>query len=84
MCLQQVYTDILNSNLGESGYREVPGTDIVRFQAEFNSFPFAFLYRRTNSPKKLTPEERLRRYIEFKYGKLNVKVEKKNKVEKKP
>ena len=79
-----MYTDILKKDLGESGCREASAVGVLRLQAEFNSFPFAFLYRRTNSPKKLTPEERLRRYIEFKYGKLNVKVEKKNKVEKKP
>jgi hypothetical protein len=36
----------------------------------------------TTSPKKLTPEERLRRYVESKYGKL-VSVFKKKIVEKK-
>ena len=78
-----MYTDTLNNNLGESGYREVPAVTNMRLYGDSSPFLFAFL-NRISSPKKLTPEERLRRYIEFKYGKLNVKVEKKNKVEKKP
>ena len=78
-----MYIDTLNDNLGESGYREAPAEGFMRF-GEHTPVLFACLSHRTNSPKKNTPAERLRRYIEFKYGKLNVKVKKKSKVEKKP
>jgi len=37
----------------------------------------------TTSPKKLTPEERLRRYVQLKYGKLKSVFKKNKKVEKK-
>lgn len=41
--------------------------------------PFPFHHNSpTRSPKKLSPEERLRRYVEQKYGKLN--VQKKDKI----
>jgi hypothetical protein len=45
-------------------------------------FPFHRLPRQ-RSPKKLTPEERLRRYVEQKYGVIDVQKKSKNKVEKK-
>ena len=70
-----MYTDILNNNLGESGYREIPAATNMRFYGEQTPFLFAFLTR-ISSPKKLTPEERLRRYIKWKYGDLNNKVKK--------
>ena len=45
-------------------------------------FPFHHVRQKT-SPKKLTPEERLRRYVEQKYGKINVQKKKDKIVEKK-
>ena len=73
-----MYTDILSKDLGEFGNREVPTATNMRFYGDKTSFLFAFLSR-ISSPKKfpspkrkLTPEERLRRYVEFKYGKLDV------------
>jgi len=74
-----VYTDILNNNLGESGYRENPAIVVFSWAT---LTPFPFHPDSVNSPKKLTPEERLRKYVEQKYGKINVQ-KKKNKVEKK-
>ena len=72
-----MYTDILNNNLGESGYREISAVTLMRFYGEQTPFLFASLkYYSTFSPKKLTPEERLRRYIKWKYGDLNNKVKK--------
>ena len=82
-----MFTDILNKGLGEFGHRETPTATNMRFYGDKTSFLFAFLSR-ISSPKKfpspkrkLTPEERLRRYVQLKYGKLNVKkkiVEKKS------
>jgi hypothetical protein len=45
--------------------------------------PFPFHRKSVSSPKKLTPEERLRRYVELKYGKKNVQKKKSKIVEKK-
>jgi hypothetical protein len=45
--------------------------------------PFPFHTNSVSSPKKLTPEERLRRYIELKYGRMNVQKKKNKNVEKK-
>ena len=67
---------ILNNKLGESEYREVSG-GIKGFFGEKTSFLSTFTH--TSSPKKFpspkrkrrTPEERLRKYVELKYGKLN-------------
>ena len=74
-----MYTDTLNNKLGESKCREDLATGVF-FWATLTPFPFH--PSGVNSPKKLTPEERLRRYIELKYGKKNVHKKKKN-VEKK-
>jgi len=74
MCLWRVSTDILNNKLGESGYREVLAVN-GRFRGAQSPL-LSVLNNRINSPKKLTPEERLRRYIEFKYGKLNANKKK--------
>ena len=72
-----MYIDTLNNNLGEFGYREIPAVTSMRFYGEKTPFLFASLkYYSTFSPKKLTPEERLRRYIKWKYGDLNNKVKK--------
>ena len=87
MCLWRVSTDILNNNLGEFGNREIL-TVKGRFNGEYST-PFLFvLNSRISSPRKFpppkrktTPEERLRKYVEIKYGRLNVK--KKEIVEKK-
>ena len=75
-----MYTDTLSNNLGESRYREILAVTIMRFKAELNSCPFASLSR-ISSPKKNTPGEILRRYIELKYGKIDKsgKLVKKNK-----
>ena len=81
MCRWLVYTDILNNKLGESGYREVLAVN-GRFRGVQPSLLFV-LNNRINSPKKLTPEERLKRYIEFKYGKLNVQKKNKDKKDEK-
>ena len=54
------------------------------FMALHPSMPFPFHQKAwQRSPKKLSPEERLRRYVELKYGKKNVQKKSKNKVEKK-
>jgi hypothetical protein len=45
--------------------------------------PFPFHINSVNSPKKLTPEERLRRYVEQKYGRMDVQKKKERIVEKK-
>jgi hypothetical protein len=74
-----VYIDTLNNKLGESRYREDLAIGVF-FWATLTPFPFH--PNSVNSPKKLTPEERLRRYVELKYGKKNVH-KKKKKVEKK-
>jgi|TARA_R110002020_G_scaffold118349_1_gene270565 hypothetical protein len=74
-----VYTDTLNNKLGESKYREDLASGVF-FWATLTPFPFH--PSGVNSPKKLTPEERLRRYVEQKYRKKNVHKKKKN-VEKK-
>ena len=66
--------DILNNKLGESRYREVLAVN-GRLRG-VQSPLLSVLNNRINSPKKLTPEERLRRYIEFKYGKLNANKKK--------
>lgn len=79
MYLWRVYIDTLNNKLGESGYRESLATGVF-FWATLTPVPFHL--GSVNSPKKLTPEERLRRYIEQKYGKMHVHKKKKN-VEKK-
>ena len=77
MCLWQVSIGILNNKLGESEYPEVSG-GIKCFFGEKTSFLSTFTH--TSSPKKFpspkrrkTPEERLRKYVELKYGKLNNK-----------
>jgi len=82
-----VFTDILSKDLGEFGNREVPTATKMRFYGDKTSFLFA-MFNLTSSPRKIpspkrkiTPEERLRRYVQLKYGKLNVKkkiVEKKS------
>jgi hypothetical protein len=66
-----VYTDILNNKLGEFSDREA-----LTFKRRFRGGQSPLLSvsnKRNSSPKKITPVERLRRYIEFKYGKINVK-----------
>ena len=71
-------TGTSSKGLGEFGNRETPTATNMRFYGDKTSFLFAFLSRisspkRIPSPKrKITPEERLRRYVEFKYGKLDV------------
>ena len=45
--------------------------------------PFPFHRDSVSSPKKLTPEERLRRYDEQKYGRMDVQKKKERIVEKK-
>ena len=85
-----MYTDTLNKDLGESGYREESADLSIRFGA--NTVPFLSISDiRISSPKKIyigkrkkkmDPAERLRRYIELKYGKLSDNKKKKN-VEKK-
>tara|TARA_R110000824_G_scaffold394282_1_gene593950 strand:+ start:2344 stop:2604 length:261 start_codon:yes stop_codon:yes gene_type:complete len=85
-----VYTDTLNKDLGESGYREESAGLGIYFGA--NTVPFLSISDiRISSPKKIyigkrkkkmDPAERLRRYIELKYGKLSDNKKKKN-VEKK-
>ena len=79
MYLWRVYIDTLNNKLGESKCREDLAGEVF-FWTTLTSFPFHL--SSVNSPKKLTPEERLRRYIEQKYGKMHVHKKKKN-VEKK-
>ena len=82
MCLWQVSIGILNNKLGEPEYREV-SVGIEYFFGEKTSFLSTFTH--TSSPKKFpspkrkrrTPEERLRKYVELKYGKLNVKKKQK-------
>ena len=69
-----MYTDILNNKLGEAGYREVLAVN-GRFRGVQPSLLFV-LNNRINSPKKLTPIERLRKYIEFKYGKIDAEKKK--------
>ncbi len=72
-----MFTDILNKKTGESGNREIPAVDKMRFGAHLTPFLSA-LPNRTSSPKKIrnkekkktTALERLRRYIELKYGKI--------------
>ena len=66
--------------MGEFGYREVPTVNMF-FRA--NLMPFPFHRDRIYSPKKLTPEERLRRYVELKYGKMSDNKKKNKNVEKK-
>ena len=76
MCHWLVSIGILNNKLGESEYREVSEGNKLFF-GEKTSFLSTFTY--TSSPKKFpspkrkrrTPEERLRKYVELKYGKLN-------------
>ena len=70
-------TGILSNNLGEFSNRETLG-GFKRFYGDKTSFLFA-MFNLTSSPRKIpspkrkiTPEERLRRYVEFKYGKLDV------------
>lgn len=85
-----MYTDTLNKDLGESGYREESAGLGIYFGA--NTVPFLSISDiRISSPKKIyigkrkkkmDPAERLRRYIELKYGKLSDNKKKKN-VEKK-
>ena len=66
--------------MGEFGYREKP---TVKMFFEAILMPFPFHRDSVSSPKKLTPEERLRRYIELKYGRMNVQKKKNKNVEKK-
>jgi len=73
--------------LGEFGYREVPA-GVGCFYGEgvlpYLVMPFPFHQcLPTRSPKKLSPEERLRRYIEQKYGVMGVQKKNKDRVEKK-
>tara|TARA_R100000700_G_scaffold39883_2_gene53836 strand:- start:1633 stop:1863 length:231 start_codon:yes stop_codon:yes gene_type:complete len=70
-----VSIDILNNKLGEFSDREAL-TVAGRFRGSQQPLLSA-LNHRICSPKKLTPEERLRRYVELKYGKLNVKKKQK-------
>ena len=74
MCRWLVYTDILNNKLGESGYREVLAVN-GRFRGAQSPL-LSVLNNRISSPKKLTPIERLRKYIEFKYGKIDAEKKK--------
>ena len=74
MCLWRVSTDILNNKLGESRYREVLAVN-GRLRG-VQSPLLSVLSNRINSPKKLTPIERLRKYIEFKYGKIDAEKKK--------
>ena len=67
--------DILNNKLGEINYRKI-STAKRRFRGVQSPFLSAF-NSKSCSPKKLAPEERLRRYVELKYGKLNVKKKQK-------
>tara|TARA_R100000458_G_scaffold33504_1_gene30840 strand:+ start:390 stop:593 length:204 start_codon:yes stop_codon:yes gene_type:complete len=66
--------------LGESGFRERSAIKVF-FGAILMPFPFHI--NSINSPKKLTPEERLRRYVEQKYGRMDVQKKKERIVEKK-
>jgi len=87
-----VYTDTLNKDLGESGYREESADLSIRFGA--NTVPFLSVSDvRISSPKKIyigkrkkkkmDPAERLRRYVELKYGKIGDNKKKNKNVEKK-
>ena len=76
-------TDILNNNLGEFSNRETLTVN-GRFYGEYSTPFLSVLFYRISSPRKFpppkrkaTPEERLRRYVELKYGKLNVKKKQK-------
>ena len=92
MYLQRVYTDTLNKDLGESGYREESADLSIRFGA--NTVPFLSVSDvRISSPKKnyigkrkkkkIDPAERLKRYVELKYGKMSDNKKKNKNVEKK-
>ena len=92
MYLWQVYIDTLNKDLGESGYREESADLSIRFGA--NTVPFLSVSdARISSPKKnyigkrkkkkIGPTERLRRYVELKYGKIGDNKKKNKNVEKK-
>ena len=86
-----MYIDTLNKNLGESGYRKESAGISICFGA--NTVPFLSISDvRISSPKKnyigkrkkkIDPAERLRRYVELKYGKMSDTKKKKKKVEKK-
>ena len=87
-----MYTDTLNKDLGESGYREESADLSIRFGA--NTVPFLSVSDvRISSPKKIyigkrkkkkmDPAERLRRYVELKYGKIGDNKKKNKNVEKK-
>ena len=87
-----MYTDTLNKDLGESGYREESADLSIRFGA--NTVPFLSVSDvRISSPKKnyigkrkkkkMDPAERLRRYVELKYGKIGDNKKKNKNVEKK-
>ena len=57
---------------------------LVFMARRFNLMPFPFhQFVPTSSPKKFNPEERLRRYVELKYGRLNVQKKSKDKKRKK-
>ena len=86
-----MYIDTLNKNLGESGYRKESAGISICFGA--NTVPFLSISDvRISSPKKnyigkrkkkIDPAERLRRYVELKYGKMSDTKKKKKNVEKK-
>ena len=85
-----MYIDTLNKNLGESGYRKESAGISICFGA--NTAPFLSISDiRISSPKKtfirkkkkMDPAERLRRYVELKYGKMSDTKKKKKNVEKK-
>ena len=87
-CLWLAFTGTLSDDLGEFGYREVPaGVWCFYGRGVLPQLIMPFPFHQclpTRSPKKLSPEERLRRYIEQKYGVMDVQKKSKNKVEKKP
>ena len=66
--------------MGESGFREEPAIKVISWAI---LMPFPFHINSVSSPKKLTPEERLRRYVEQKYGRMDVQKKKERIVEKK-
>ena len=87
-----MYTDTLNKDLGEAGYRKESADLSIRFGA--NTVPFLSVSDvRISSPKKIYigkrkkkkigPTERLRRYVELKYGKIGDNKKKNKNVEKK-
>jgi len=82
-----VFIGILNNGLGEFGYREVPaGVWCFYGRGVLPQLIMPFPFHQclpTRSPKKIGPEERLRRYVEQKYGAIDVSKKSKDKIKKK-